>query len=484
MTEDDQFLKKDYFISDYVLIGTDLEEIKEKTEKLTDQQRGAWKEIFAFAHAANRAGRKWTDTDIVHLCEQFYIDKKKVEKAFTKVFDENKEEFGINDKPEIFKIEVWLKKHWEFAENEITQVAEFKEKGADKYELLNADTIFRKMQHAGFKFSMDKLKSLLRSDFMYRYHPFKDYFNGLEPWDGQTDYINQLARYIKVEDQEFFETQFKKCLVRCIGCSMFGFENRIVFVLVGEKQSTGKSTFLRFLNPFGAKYYTEAPIHNNKDSTLALAENFIYNLEELASLSNIDVNRLKSVISTATIKERKAYAVNAVEQPRRSNFFGSTNKTEFLTDTENTRWLCFDLKDIGWDYKKDVDIDKVWAQAFALYKDPNFNDQLTADEAFYRDSKNKDYEINDYEKELIKRHFRVCKKNEGEFFSNADILDILQGDGGKKLESRFIGKNMVQLGFERAVKKLNGHTVRGYYVIEKKSSYKTASKELEKTKPF
>lgn len=483
MKEED-FIKPDYFISDYVLVGTDLEVIKEKKEVLTEQQKGAWKEIYAFAHMTNRSGRKWNKTDIKHLCEQFLISTEKVEKVFKKVFEENKDEFGINDKPEIYKVEVWLKKHWDFAENEITQVAEFKEKDAKKYELLNVDTIFRKMQHAGFKFSMDKLKSLLRSDFMYRYNPFIDYFEGLEQWDGETDYINQLAKHVQVEDQAFFEAQFKKCLVRCIGCSLYGFENRIVFVFVGEKQSTGKSTFLRFLNPFGHKYYTEAPIHNNKDSTLALAENFIYNLEELASLSNIDVNRLKSVISTATIKERKAYAVNAVEQPRRSNFFGSTNKTEFLTDTENTRWLCFDLRSIDWDYKKTVDIHKVWSQAYALYKDPDFNDQLTEEEAFYRDSKNKDYEINDYEKELIKRYFRVCQKHEGEFMSNADILDVLQVEGGKKLESRYIGKNMTQLGFKRDVKKMNGHTVRGYYVLKKISAYKTAETKSEQKKMF
>lgn len=479
MREED-FIKQDYFISDYVLVGTDLDEIKDAKEQLSKQDKESWKEIYAFAHALNREGRQYTDTDIKHLCEQFFIGFEKVEKAFKKVFEENVEEFGINDKPTIFKVEVWLKKHWDFAENEITQVPEFREKGSDKFKLLNVDSIFRKMQHAGFNFTMDKLKSLLRSDFMTRFNPFHDYFNELDPWDKETDHIQKLASYVSVEDQPFFEVQFKKALVRCIGCSLYGFENRIVFVFVGEKQSTGKSTFIRYLNPFGQKYYTEAPIHNNKDSTLALAENFIYNLEELASLSNIDVNRLKSVISTATIKERKAYAANAVEQPRRANFWGSTNKTEFLTDTENTRWLCFNLLSINWKYKKDIDINKVWAQAFALYHDYDFNDQLTEEEAFYRDAKNKDYEINDYEKELIKRHFRVCKKHEGVFMSNADILDVLSLDGGKKLESRYIGKNMIQLGFERDVKKMNGHTVRGYYVVKKLSEYKTHDPEQKK----
>lgn len=453
--------------------------------KQTEENKKAWKEIFSFIHMLNREGRPWTKTDVLNLCERHLISEIKVTNAFTKIYKENKDEYGINDKPEIYKVEVWLKKNWDFAENEITQVTEAKTKDVKNFELLNIDSIYRKLQHVGFKFPFDKLKSLFKSDFVERYNPFIDYFSNLDKWDGKTDYITELANYAKVEDQEFYVTQFKKALVRCIGCGLYNRENRIVFVFVGEKQSTGKSTFIRFLNPFGAKYYTEAPLHNNKDSSFSLAENFIYNLEELASLSNIDVNRLKSIISMASIKERKAYARDAVEQPRRVNFFASTNKNEFLTDTENTRWLCFNLESMDWGYTKDVDINKVWSQAYALYNDPKFSDQLSKEEAEYRDSKNKNYEINDYEKELIKRHFKIVEINEGEFYSNADILDILQEDGNKKLDSRFIGKNMVQLGFERGVRKINNHTVRGYFAERTTESYKLGDdKPTKGFKPF
>lgn len=482
-TNEDDFVKADYFISDYVIEGTDEDELKEKTEAMTAQQKEAWKEIYAFAHEINKAGRPWTAADVKHLGEQFYINPDKIEKVFKKVYSENKDLHGIADKPEIVKVEVYLKRTWEFAENVITQVAEYKAKDGDKWDVLNVDSIYRNLQHKGFRFTIDKLKSLLRSDFVDRYNPFLNYFTALPDWDYETDYIGQLADYIEVEDQAFFKTQFRKTLVRCIGCSLYNIENRIVFVLVGEKQSTGKSTFLRFLNPFGSKYYTEAPLHHNKDSAFSLAENFIYNLEELASLSNIDVNRLKSIISTAVIKERKAYARDTVEQPRRANFFGSTNKTEFLTDTENTRWLCFNLQNINWAYKKEVDIDKVWGQAFALFKDPDFIDQLTAEEAELRDGKNKDYEINDFEKELIKKNFRTCLAHEGDFYSNADIMLELNAKTTANLNSRYIGKNMVQLGFLRDVKKINGHTVRGYYAIQITAEYQNTDEGQDK-KPF
>lgn len=478
--KEEQFIREDFFVSDYV--KEDLDQ-----EIITKSQKAAFKEIYAFAYEVNRQGRPYTEADILNLCQMHLVSKEKVEKAFKKVFDNNKEEYGIVDKPEIVKVEVWLRKNWDFAQNEITQVAEFKRKDEHDFKVLNIDSIYRQLQHAKFKFGLDKLKSLVKSDFIETFNPFVDYFEELEAWDGETDYIAELAKFVEVQDQDFFVSQFKKCLVRCIGCSLYGKENRIVFVLVGEKQNTGKSTFIRFLNPFGTKYYTEAPMHNNKDSSFAMSENFIYNLEELASLSNIDVNRLKSIISTATIKERKAYARDAVEQPRRANFFASTNKTEFLTDTENTRWLCFNLESIDWAYSK-LDMSKVWAQAFYLYHDADFNDQLTKEESDARDKKNKTYEINDYEKELIKKHFQVCEPHEGEFFGNADILATLEVAAARKLESRFIGKNMKQLGFVNHVKKMNGHTVRGYYAKKVISEYKEDANLFTNTpedeKPF
>ncbi len=463
MTDQSQFLNPDFKTSKYFPIDENLEE---KTEEVQE----AWKSIFAFAFSANQSGRKFTDTDIVNLTAQYCVvihglSQDKVRAVFEKVRDNNKEEFGISSKPEIVKVEVFLRKNWDFVRNEITQSTEFKKKDSKKWETINTDSIYRKLQSVGFKFGHDKLKSLVKSDFVPSYHPFKDYFENLDPWDGITDYIEELSKFVNTTENDFFRTQFKKALVRSIGCSVYEKENRIVMTFVQEKQSTGKSTFIRFLNPFGTKYYTEAPIRGNKDSEFAFAENFIYNLEELASANNVDVNRLKAIISAATIKERKAYEVNPIDQPRRCNFWASTNKVEFLVDSENTRWLCFLVNSIDWGYKETIDIHKVWAQAYALYHDKSFNDQLTNDEAKIRDENNKSYEINDLEKELIKKAFKVCWKNEGKFYSNADITQILSEMTKQKIESKYIPKNMIQLGFSRDMKKINGHTTRGYWAI-------------------
>lgn len=475
-----EFLNPDFTTAEYYPIDEDIAEI-------SDSVKEAWKQIYGFAYTLNQKGRKFNSTDIQNQAELYCgvihgLTTAKIESVFKKVFTQNKEEFGIADKPEWVKVEVFLRRHWEFIYNEVTQVTEFRAKGNHEWADINHDTIFRRLQSVGFKFGLDKVKSITRSDFVPAYNPFVHYFNSLTPWDQQADHISDLASYVTVTDNDFFQSQFKKALVRNIACSLFGVENRIVFTLIGEKQSTGKSTFIRFLSPFGNKYYTEAPIRNNKDAEFSFAENFIYNLEELSSLSNLDINRLKSIISMTSIKERKAYAVNAVQLPRRCNFWGSSNKKQFLTDTENTRWLVFELIGINWDYKKNVDINKVWAQAFSLFMS-GFSYQLTADEAKRRDDTNKSYEVEGVEKDLIMQSFEVTIKGDGEYFPNSTILETLQAGASTKLNSRLIGTTMAQLGFIPDEKKINGHKSRGWwakYIPEVDRNYK----EVEDNRKF
>lgn len=464
----------------------EFDETPEVQQAKTDQEKDNWREVYSFVHSINKAGRHWTDTDIKHLCERFYFAVEKVRAVFIRVFEANKDDFGIDDKPEIYKVENFLRKNWEFVRNEVTQRSEYRPKDQPEAEFqkLNVDTLYRKLQHVRFNFSMEKVKSLLRSDFVRTYNPFFDYFESLPAWGRDVDHIGHLANFVKTTDQDFHVTQFRKMLVRCIGCALYGVENRFVYVFVGEKQEKGKSTFIRFLNPFGAKYYTEAPIRDNKDTYFSFSENFIYNLEELASLSNIEVNHLKSIISMTSIKERKAYAIDAEEQPRRTNFFGSTNKNEFLTDTENTRWLCMNVVDIDWNYKKEVDIHAVWAQAYSLYHDPDYNQNLTAEETASRDLANKAFEVSDLEKDLIKQCFEVTDTS-GQFYSLPDIISTLSDKfGGKPLNSRFIGKSMVQLGFIADVQRINGHKTRGYYVnLRTTANYVNGNEPAKYVKP-
>lgn len=400
-------------------------------------------------------GEMYNDNIIDDLCKELLFSTDHCKRIFQKVFT-NTEAFGINKKPVVAKLEYFIGKKYTLRKNIITQEIELKNRS--EWQQANIDSIYRFIQHIGVKGSLEKIKSLLRSDYIPEYNPFNDYFESLPEWDEQ-DHILNLAAHIKTDDNDFWNTQFKKALVRSLACSLDGIENRIIMVLVGEKQSTGKSTFIRFLSPFGRKYYTESPIRDNKDTAFALAENFIYNLEELDSLTKMDVSKLKSIISSSTIKERKPYASEFTTAPRRCNFWGSTNKTDFLTDDQNTRWLCFNVASIDWAYKESIDINMIWSQAYYLYKS-GYDYSLTKDEQQKRDEMNKSFETVSIEKDAIIRFF---EKSDESFCSNSEILETIQAQTGIKSFSQYIiSSALSQLGFKRSVKKVNGHTQRGW----------------------
>ncbi|CAB4128383.1 Virulence-protein E, N-terminal [uncultured Caudovirales phage] len=453
-----------------------LEQYSEKIKENAEEKKKLT-HIFNHARELNRAGRQWNAHDVINMGELHFINKDKIEKIFKKVFDEEKAFFGFEDKPKHVKTEIIVADKWEFRRNVVTQSTDYRVRANANasFERVNYDSVTRYVLHCGQNTSPDKIKSLLRSDFVPEYDPLKTYFLNLQKWDGKTDFIGLLAEHINTDDQEFFVSMFKKHLVRSVSQIMSLSVNRFVFVLVGEKQASGKSTFIRNLSPFkNGMYYTESKVRDDKDGQFAFAENFIYNIEELSDMKNTDVNRLKAMISQAIIKERKPYAHDVEAVARRCSFFGSTNNAQFLTDTENTRWLCFNVKSINWNYTK-IDISDVWSQAFALWQDKEFNDQLTEAENEHQAGQNKNYEVSDLGKELISKYLKKCLKDDKNsvFYTIADIVALLSTEtaGMVKFNDRIIGKNLIQLGFIQDRKKINGQIVRGYYGKPIKGQY-------------
>jgi len=425
------------------------------------------KAIYRFVNKNNKDGEKWEEKDVVFQSDKYRIDPEVVRNIFKFIYNNNIDEHGMNKKPIIQQVEHHLNKQYDLRFNVVTSQPEYKRKRDKHYKPMDEDSIYRNLRHANIKYPLNQLSSLLRSDLLTEYNPFKEFFEQLPKWDGDTDHIENLSNYVEATNQDFFNTQFKKMLVRCIACAVYNIVNRFVFVFVSEKQELGKSTFIRLLNPFGEKYYTEAPLRENKDSEFRVSENFIYNLEELSSLRNVEVNSLKAIISKAAVKERRPYGKMEVESPRRCNFFGSTNKEEFLTDNVNTRWLCFTIEDINWEYTKNIDIKQVWAQAFTLYKS-GFNFELTREEKEVREGENKGFEVRSNESELITKYFKVVNKavKYAEFMSSADIGLFIQNQEERTLQmNRYaIGRAMSQLGFIGDKQRINGIQIRGYWV--------------------
>ena len=55
------------------------------------------------------------------------------------------------------------------------------------------NSLWARMSKTNSRVRISDLRNVLESEFVADYNPFQLYFDGLDPWDGQTDYIGELA---------------------------------------------------------------------------------------------------------------------------------------------------------------------------------------------------------------------------------------------------------------------------------------------------
>jgi predicted P-loop ATPase len=318
------------------------------------------------------------------------------------------------------------------------------------------------------------LGTILKSSAVPRYDPLQHYFETLPSWDKQTDYINQFASFVQTTDQNFFLQQFKKMLVRMIA-QVFGeiHFNKQCFTLY-SLQNDGKTHFFEALvmNTFLQPYYKKNPDIEGKESKRALAENFMLNLDELSALSKQDVGQVKATFAESQIKVRLPYDKKDSIMPRKASFVGSTNKREFLIDeTGNVRWLVFDVSSINHDNGgpngyMSVDIEKVWAQAFSLFRS-GYNCQLTKEELEHSEANNRQYGVNTMEYQLLAQYFTPRPKEDGgRFYQPVELVRRILELTGMKVNGENIGRAFTKMQVPRVNGKKGPHSVYGYYLIE------------------
>jgi len=342
-----------------------------------------------------------------------------------------------------------------------------------EWEEFNEANVVKDLLEHNYKVPQREIEVLLNSDFIERYNPIEEYFSGLEKWNGTDDYIDKLASYVKVNsiDIERWKTQLKKMFVRSVATGLGITLNKQALVIVHEKQNSGKTTFLRWLAPPALKNYYAENIELNKDGRISLGQNFIINIDEMSALSKKDVNELKSILSKAEIKDRLPYGKKPVRIPRRCNFVGSTNRAEFLSDeTGNVRWVCFQIHSINWEYKKDIDINKVWSQSYSLLKQ-GFKYELNLQEIQENEIANNQFIIRTEEMELIQKYYEPADSDTygAKFLSSTEITNELQLRIQIKINTLKVTKALKMLGFERKSGRNSDkhyNPFKGYYLLE------------------
>ena len=120
-----------------------------------------------------------------------------------------------------------------------------------------------------------------------------------------------------------------------------------------------------------------------------------------------------------------------------------------------------------------MDKKKIWAQAYALYKQGVgvFNYNLIAEEFAEAEKMNQEHRLDEPERDLILTYFKRCRRGEGEFMSATKILKIIQSKS-EPGTARYsypvtIGKTLSSLGFRQDTRRLPGypHARHGWWVL-------------------
>ena len=353
--------------------------------------------------------------------------------------------------------------------NTIKLELEIKRKHETEYKPLNENSLFVEINKAGIRVGMDKLISILKSDFVVKYNPFINYFSKLKKWDGVTDHISELASFIHTNNDEDFSIQFTKWMMRAVKCATVeGYYNKQAFILIHNQQNSGKTTLCRFMCPPALGDYFAENISDDKDSRIAIAKNFLINLDELSSLAKHEINSLKALFSKDVINERLPYERKASIIHRVASFIGSTNMHEFLTDeTGSVRWLCFEIKKIDWRYAKEIDINKCWAQAVGMIKE-GLPCDMSKNEIDENENRNSKFQQRSTEAEIIPNFLRIATENDANaiFMTASDILLYLTSFTSLRLNKVSIGRAMPLCGFQRT--KETGSDRYGYWAIKLK----------------
>ena len=366
--------------------------------------------------------------------------------------------------------EDYLNEHYDIRHNIIANEIEISKKNLKEWTELNENSLWIEMQKKSIKVPASTLEKILKSDFIPKFNPLINYFENLPVWDKKTDYITQYADFIKLapeEDKEQYNYHFKKWCVRAVKCATNdNYFNKNAFVISdeGKGQNIGKTTWIRFLCPQILSNYLKDDLpKDEKDAKIALTQNFIINLDELASLSRQEINTLKSLFSADKIKVRFPYDKKEIVVRRVANFIGSTNLTNFLHDeTGSVRWLCFVADKIDFSYKATFDINNLWSQAFYLSNDKDFDETITSLDMSVNELRNVKFQMQSPEKDLICRFLEIpTTTEETKIVTSTEIQHYLAGFAPSiKLNNFTIGKALTSLKF----RKIRGATTTKYAV--------------------
>ncbi len=372
--------------------------------------------------------------------------------------------------------ENYLNAKYVFRYNTVKGQTEMREKNSTTniFEHVNKNklnTLVCELERNHIEIGLNKLYQLMNSDYSPKINPIREYFESLPEHKtsnpGSVNYIEKLAKTVIVENNSKWEKCLTRWLVAVVANAMDdnNCQNHTCLVLTGH-QGKFKTTWLNNLAPkkLQSYIYTGNIDPNSKDALSYLAEFLFINIDDqLRQLNKEDENKLKSLITAPSVKYRRPYDPFISEHPHNASFMASVNGNEFLTDPSGSRrFLPFEVIDININEAKSIDMDKVWEQAYSLFKSCfiyNFNSdevqELIEENKYFHVTPSLDTAVFFIQEVFEKPQNRSQATN---YYTNDMIKNYIKKNKGVDLNDKKIGEALVKLGYEKWQRTENGKT--------------------------
>ena len=368
------------------------------------------------------------------------------------------------------KLQKFLLSRFDFRHNQLTGVTEYRPKGNADMEFcpvdernLNGMIVDARLKGIACWNSM--VPTLVLSDKVEDYHPFRLYMNELPSWDG-TDRVTPLLA--RVSDDDLW-IKGGRYWLRALTAQWMGLErthaNTLVPVLVSSEQGLGKSTFCRSLLPesLRAYYLDNLNLAPGSSPEKKLVKAGLINLDEFDKISEKRQPDLKNLLQMMSVPVYRGKRLGYVTEPRLASFIATTNSRQILSDpTGSRRFLCVEVTDMisceGIEHK----------QLYAQLKQEVLageRDYLNKEEEKEVQRRNKAYYRQSPMEDVFHACFRRPKpEEEGDWMTAAEIFRLMNKRNASALRgisAKHLSFRLIAMGFKPR------HTMYGncYHVV-------------------
>ena len=249
-------------------------------------------------------------------------------------------------------VEAFLKSHYDFRYNILTEETEFRphNPAGGIFEPINQrvlNTLCLEAHESGISCWDRDLSRCVYSTRIAEYHPFRLYLEELPVWDG-VDRLAALAQ--RVSESSLWVKEFHLWMLgmtaQWMGV-MGSHANSVAPLLISQEQGYLKSTFCKSLLPLALQryYMDKVDLTSQGNVERRLAEMGLLNLDEFDKYSPTKMPLLKNLMQMASLSLCKAYQKNYRSLPRIASFIGTSNRKDLLTDpTGSRRFICVEVE--------------------------------------------------------------------------------------------------------------------------------------------